>query len=318
MTPYYKAVVDGKNPDPRDWCGVFVSLHEKVSERWCERAYAYNLYRGGEFEDAPTLKIGRSRIDYAAPGTWKLTVQERGLWFEETHIEATFTAQNPPLSLPPMGDKSDDTSHAWVCVAPACQVEAVCTLSNGTRIRFTANGYHDHNFGQLPWDTVDGWYWGRGHRSGETGIAETIVWYALVSPLEKPRSLLFVFDANGNLCSKPEEGCWFPYRDTARQWGRYGFVYPANFSTFAVPSVNNTWFSGECRLTDRWGVFADGPFYRRLPLTVKLTEGAEFSAASNNGTAYEFAPGIGEVFRPARLCGPIASRAIWTRIRRRN
>ena len=49
MSPYYKATANGQKPFPKDWCGVFVSLHEKKGGRWTERAYGYNLYRGGTF-----------------------------------------------------------------------------------------------------------------------------------------------------------------------------------------------------------------------------------------------------------------------------
>ena len=64
MSTYYKAVVDGRRLKPSDWCGVFFSLHEKVSGKWRERAYIYNIYANGQFaRDDPRVSIGASTIE---------------------------------------------------------------------------------------------------------------------------------------------------------------------------------------------------------------------------------------------------------------
>ena len=67
-------------------------------------------------------------------------------------------------------------------------------------------------------------------------------------------------------------------------------------------------------LHDRGGTLSEGPFYRRLLLSLR----ANVQAAGQRTLRIEDSEGIGEVFQPARLCGPIVSRAMWSRIRRRS
>lgn len=331
MSPYYKAVVNGKEPDPRDWCGVFVSLHEKQADRWAGRAYAYNLYRGGTFaEDGGEVAVGGSRVVREETGesalTWRLTLDEPGLWFGRTRAEVTFTVQGAQPDRPPLGEED---GHTWVCVAPVCRAEGVV---NG--IRFSGPGYHDHNFGQLPWADTDIWYWARASmvEEGEAGgDTRSVVLYFTFprAPLNdcKPEVFAFVFDGSGNLLSLPEttrteparhryDGNAFglrfePYlkwsvRAADRRSGYYGMLFLREYSEDGqgghIGSRNP-------------GLFADGPFYRRVRAAIRV--GHRTNTLHDRWLWGGVGYGIGEVFRPARLCGPIASRAMWTRIRRR-
>jgi hypothetical protein len=156
MSPYYRQVVLGRRPLPRDWCGVFVTLHERVGARWKERAYAYNLYRDATFGES--VRVGGSTM-VRTPDGWQLTLDERRLWTGCVRASLTFTIVGRPPRHAAVGDED---SHAWVCVAPHCHVEG--TVAD---VAFTGTGYHDHNFGHLPWKEVASWFWQREtHGSG--------------------------------------------------------------------------------------------------------------------------------------------------------
>jgi hypothetical protein len=340
MTPYYKAVVDGKNPDPRDWCGVFVSLHERkrpnlypYRQPWREIAYAYNLYRSGSFADAPNLQVGQSILEFDPKGVWSLDVRERGLWFGETRVEARFTIHGQSLPSAPLADKSD--SHTWVCVAPVCRIEATVALSTRRTIRFVGNGYHDHNFGTLPWEDVDIWYWGRVPMRkgriqldavwlpGEEAAREfnerrreeeygkplgTMVYYNVVKDNTCRRFLLFTPESEECKTESFEDIVEVSINAEERQ--RFGLFHGK------VPKFLLNESPGNLVFFESWDnlgfkPFSEGPFYRRLPVISAWING------QNEKVPEAYGEGIAEVFRPARLCGPIASRAMWTRIRRR-
>jgi hypothetical protein len=291
MSPYYKAVADGAKPDARDWCGVFVSLHEKEDACWRERAYAYNLYRGGEFSgERPAVAVGGSRMDAAAGAggiwTWTLDVREPGLWRGRTEAQLTFATPGAALDLPLLGVPA---AHNWVCVAPVCHVTGNVTLPTGRSVAFTGNGYHDHNFGRLPFDDTAIWYWGRASLG-----THAAVFYHREPPEGPADSTLVLLGENGapllatrDVASSLDEPRSSPY----------GLRHARRLDLGAGTSRVMV------QMEDRGGALSEGPFYRRLPITLR----AEGRAAA----------GIGEVFRPAKLCGPVASRAMWSRIRRR-
>jgi carotenoid 1,2-hydratase len=281
MSPYYKAVVAGKNPSPLDWCGVFVTLHESVSGQWVEREYAYNLYRHGDFTDAPNdLTIGNSHLQYNG-NSYRLILREKHLWVGETRIEAEFTPKGAPLLHPPLGEASDP--HTWVCVAPVCAMEARVTRA-GQPIVFRGHGYHDHNFGQLPWHDVAIWYWGEAqYRNQRT------VFYCTEYTNSQSESLFLRGEADSW-----EIATDFPWEVARPTANRFGLSHqkslrlsPSHQSPYAV------------LYDEAQGSLSNGPFYRRLAVVI------------------EGDTGIGEVFCPQRLVHPLWSWLMWTRIRRR-
>lgn len=165
MSPYYKAVADGKAPVPNDWCGVFVTLHERTRSGYRERAYAYNVYRGGRFApDGASVAVGGSGF-VREKDTWSLSLFERGLWRGAVRGNLSFAADFLPNREPIPGD----AAHTWVCVAPDCCVEGDLTLASRETVRFAGRGYHDHNFGRLPWTHITRWDWNRVHWNREHG-----------------------------------------------------------------------------------------------------------------------------------------------------
>ncbi|MBC8102800.1 MAG: hypothetical protein H7Z41_09460 [Cytophagales bacterium] len=312
MTPYYKFVAEGNQPDPMDWCGVFFTLHENVNGKWKERAYAYNLYRDGDFHtDKPEVSVGGSRLTYDAPGKWRVSIHERGLW--RGRIEAEMTFEMPLLgdNLSPEGDSMREATHAWVCTAPVCALNARIQINHSSPISFRGAGYHDHNFGTLPLRDVAAWYWARGQVDSGDGLPRSVILY-YVSEISQPvpRVTALLFDAQGGCiaCNANAIGS-----KESPVTNAYGLTHPVTVTAASVypsPGVTVT-----ATFLPEAGPFSEGPFYRRLPVKLEAAwGGSDTGAAAWTGTG----TGIGEVFVPSRLCGPIASRAMWSRIRRRN
>lgn len=344
MSPYYKTVVDGKNSKPMDWCGVFVSLHENVNQQWIERAYAYNLYRHGEFTDAPHhLRIGLSTIttETSPLGGWAyhLSLQEKGLWTGETRVEATFTPTIAPIGHPPLGD--DRESHTWACVAPVCKTDTKITLANGSNIVFQGHGYHDHNYGQLPWNDMTRWYWMRsvlqqktedelrkvpvGERQppfsySKERVEGNLLAYVIQTPAESKMTLLFI-DLDGNVQEWGNE--IVPWGEGKIRRMPYGMRYEPEVSArVRTPSqrykvieksllrFSSLRFSSPSMAR---GYLLAGPFYQRMAAEVDCQAPKTTESAMIGWRGW----GIGEVFEPARLCHPLWSQLMWTRIRRR-
>ena len=345
MSPYYKAVAVGQNPDPRDWCGVFVSLHERVPPppllqvgsgpgreidpfpkpfRWRERAYAYNLYRGGAFSPTcPHVAIGGSTLEggplaeNASAGRggwqWQVTVAEPGLWLGKTRLDLSFTTPSAPTFPPPMGAPTVVTSsHTWACVAPQCRVTGRVTLPFGRTIPFNGAGYHDHNFGQLPYADADLWYWGRAALTCSDNQPRTGVFYFVREGNGLPLATLLVFGAPPGAGAAP-----LAATDEARHTlnrplrNAYGFRHMGEVVLATDTGAGDPTTELTALLQPEHGAYLEGPFYRRLPLLLSANEKKDGRVIWSGKGA-----GIGEVFRPARLLGPVASRAMWSRIRR--
>ena len=315
MSPYYKRTVDGRGDRARDWCGVFVSLHEINPQarswrdrRWHERAYAYNLYPGGDASpDRPDVRIGASTLTGGPQGAagaweWHLSVAERGLWRGETHADLTFSAPGTPADLPETGD--GDAAHSWACVAPVCRVDGTVTTPEGETIAFHGAGYHDHNWGRLPWDDTDIWYWGRATFPKNAG---TVVLYRLVGPYRREQQAFLVFDNQGQpVLADTDAQMPRSAPENVREVGNsYGLRHAAQVCLTAAGD-GGAWL-GKMELAPVGRALSEGPFYRRVVVP--------FHLLAPGGTVS--GRGIAEVFRPARLCGPIASRAMWSRMRRR-
>ena len=277
MSPYYKAVADGKNPLPNDWCGVFVSLHERTGSGYVERTYAYNLYTGGDFAgDGSRVAVGGSGfVRDADTGAWRLSVKERGLWWGETVAELSFTPRIPNLTHDAI---PGDENHTWVCVAPDCDVSG-SILFGKQSVAFTGRGYHDHNFGRLPWTDTKRWYWDRLHLTrGCGGGAVAYQW----------DSTMFA-------------GAW----DDA---GAFTETITETPGTLPLGAITRATLMGLPQIvTSRQPPMQSAPFYQRFPIAVSVSPQSPIAGF-----------GIGELFEPGKLCGEIMSRALWTRIRRRS
>ncbi|MBC8136673.1 MAG: hypothetical protein H8F28_12360 [Fibrella sp.] len=328
MSPYYKAVVDGKNPLPKDWCGVFVSLHEKTARGYVEKGYAYNVYSESDLNRQPNrwapfgLVIGTSGFNNWAPSSkskpkhrWQIEVNESGLWFGTIQARLMFESRSPAE----LSEIEGDEHHNWVCVAPACKVEGSVRLGSGEWVDFSGIGYHDHNFGTLPWSQTRSWLWGRGRLVNKDGVPlHTVFYWNHVAPStgEVPHNqgaFFLLLDSQGRTV----------YR-TASAWGGNSYAWGERSGRYGLPSMHGIDLESETTRAD--GVcfsnslqvplfdsfLSESPFYERGVSQFKLTVEKDSEETEYTGS------GIAEVFEPARLCGPIISRMMWTRIRRRS
>ncbi len=320
MSPYYKQCATGENPPAQDWCGVFYALHERPpgSTKWRERAYAYNLYRGGQWSDvnaAPRVQIGGSQFNTSRENDathWRIELREPKLWSGE--VGANFVFSQIPTAFPTVSAPASnaDADHAWVCAAPLCDVSGTVSLSAQETISFVGGGYHDHNFGRLPLRDTDIWYWGRAPLVCDDHKLRQAVFYHTVRRLsdeEFPQSetTWLTFEADGAEAPLLRENLPLLTGPTGNNYGMKHF----DRAQFAhnVLGDNEQW---RVAFRPERGVFSEGPFYRRLPITITAQQKTVGHTAWSG-----VGEGIGEVFRPARLLGPIASRAVWSRLRRR-
>jgi hypothetical protein len=329
MSPYYKAVVDGKNPLPKDWCGVFITLHEKTRSGYVERGYAYNIYSEKDLNLNPDygapfgLGIGKSKVMSWPPTSrskpkhrWRVSVNERTLWLGTLSAKMSFEARAQPQPDPIAGHND----HTWVCVAPVCKAEGWIFLKSGGAIRFSGKGYHDHNFGALPWSDTRLWEWGRGRVSAENGSVLYPVFYwnhthtsATGQKTNTGDAFLLLLDSQGRVV-----------HHTASAWGGDSYGFGTRTGKYGLKSVGGVELLSEATRSD--GVryknalsatlfdspLSESPFYERGVSRYTLHIEKDSVETVYTGT------GIAEVFEPARLCGPIISRMMWTRIRRRS
>jgi hypothetical protein len=331
MSPYYRAVVRGRRPDPMDWCGVFVSVHERTdAARWKEIAYAYNLGHGGDFPtDAWRIRIDDSVVEFDGLRTWRLVVSERGLWGGCTTFDLTFESVFVPQIPESFGVASAaDDRHTWVCTAPYCRVHGNITLpGRGARtVAFRGAGYHDHNAGSCPFDALDRWTWARAHVMGSDDVVRTVVVYRWTHAGDESTDLL-IFEPDGSALV-----CMHATADIlVVQHGRL----VASVLTPRALQLHDAHVCVVARATRAFGnhpggdlcvraapiprfrsasasILADGPFYRRQLCSIVFGTHPRGSTPGGGSGI-----GIGETFTAARLGGPITSRAIWTRLRRR-
>jgi hypothetical protein len=75
----------------------------------------------------------------------------------------------------------------------------------GNAVPFSGNGYHDHNFGHLPYADTRFWYWGRSLLTCDDKQARTAVFYVLQPPsaadaaAPPAQATLLVFGEHGNV-----------------------------------------------------------------------------------------------------------------------
>ena len=330
MSPYYKqAATKNAMPPARDWCGVFFALHEKPprQKRWVERAYAYNLYQGGQWSEVgslPYVQIGGSQFtttQNADGAAWNAKINERGLWRGEIAADLVFS-QIPTRFPPPLPPPPPLTMNIHGCAPRRCVMpQGTVTLPDGKSISFSGSGYHDHNFGQLPLSTTDIWYWGRAPLHCDDNQIRQAVFYHLINVGAS------TYDEDGSAT----QTTWLTFEEDRKNENDATPVPPVrhNVPILTDPTRNAYGLKHFDRVllahtmrsdTEQWrvalrpkhGAFSEGPFYRRVPLTISAQQNILGQTAwTGRGE------GIGEVFRPSRMLGPIASRAIFSRLRRR-
>jgi hypothetical protein len=144
-------------------------------------------------------------------------------------------------------------------------------------------------------------------------VRRTVVLYWLKTE-QSAQVFVMVADTLGNVTLPPAQ----VQAKTEKRYA-YGLQYSPELQIKS--ETDNAVLTMTARLALRPTFFADGPFYHRFAQhfsVCKTSRTPQYSETDWYAPLTSQANGIGEVFRPARLCGPIASRAMWTRIRRRS
>ncbi|MDR1250284.1 MAG: hypothetical protein LBK63_13410 [Treponema sp.] len=107
-------------------------------------------------------------------------LREYEIYYRDKTTEAKVTLQsNVPPWRPETGyiffGENDERYFAWLPSVPEGQVTAEITR-NGTTVRKSGTGYHDHNWGNINMRKVmHRWYWGRA-RAGDYRVITSYIW----------------------------------------------------------------------------------------------------------------------------------------------
>lgn len=126
-----------------------------------------------------------------------------------------------PSYRPGTGRWDVDGKHfSWFCAVPGGRVTGHLFI-DGHAIEVDGNGYHDHNWGNVPMDQIlSGWLWGRAQVGATTVVAASVRFCSEAGGRETP--LLYVAQGNSILVNAFNdavtclEGVKIPHPDTGK------------------------------------------------------------------------------------------------------
>lgn len=291
FSPYYRLAALGQPADPFAHNALFFALYH----RGRLHAYHFTRFPRSEVKTASslpmTLQFGPNRLFLSADGIARLEIADENANGHRLTASLSFIA--PPL----IGteDKSENvptTDHSWLPAAPICRVSGQIVLraaqnKDAQIIKFAGRGYHDHNWGRLPFDAnVQDWYWARGTLTDERAV---LLYHVRYRGRQKPVSHLLLFD-HGILTSHNAE-----VRLSRITLNGFGTRYATQLSVE----------SGNLRVQFRLGARLDSaPFYVRALCDAEVTVGG----------VTETGQGMGEYFRPGIMAWPLVASAMKARI----
>ncbi len=302
FSPYYRLAARHQPADPYAHNALFFALYRQG------RLYAYHFTRfpralvcADETRPA-TLRFGPNVLS-CADGHYRLQLTDENANRRTLTADLTFAA--PRLSAPPSpvlgggaggggngaGGRGD---HFWLPAAPVCRVRGRIELREAQNpgaeaIAFDGDGYHDHNWGTLPFAAdIRDWYWARvGLGDGKA----LLLYHVQYHHAQRPVSHLLQFDG-GRLVLHDDQAQVTLRR---RRINGFGTVYATRLQVQ----------SGETTAEFHLGARLDSaPFYVRTLCRASVTE---------RGTVTHGA-GVGEYFRPRMLSGAIVASAMKARI----
>lgn len=287
FSPYYRLAAKERRADPFEHNGLFFALYRHGA------LYAYHFSRFPQTrvdadEARPaTLRFGPNALD-SDEGCHRLHLADENANCRT--LEAHLTFAGPPLVGEAAAEKENGERHFWLPTLPVCRVSGEIVLRErqnrgAERIAFTGSGYHDHNWGALPFDKdVRDWYWARAALSP----TRALILYHVRSKARAGESRLLLFDG-GRLVHRDDKA-----RVELGGWGlnAFGTRYARRLTVQ----------SGDLRAVWALGARLDSaPFYLRTLCEVRL-----------NGS--EAGQGIGEYFRPRMLGWALTASATKARI----
>ncbi len=290
FSPYYRESLRGRRADPYAHNALFFALYKHG------KLHAYHFTRFPRQEiHADTvrpacLRFGSSTLVWDGQ-TYHLSISDENA--NRRHVAADLWFDAPPLAPADVAVGDGRDTHCWLPAAPACRVQGRITLreqanAGAERLHFQGLGYHDHNWGVLPFDDkIKDWYWGR----ASLGKSGAVLVYHVRYRDAAPASHLLRFEEGRLTLHDPAAEV-----DLQRVRAN-GFLMP--YATrLAVQSGDvSALFHLEARLDS-------APFYARTLCT----------AAVRRGKQTESGRGLAEYFKPRPLGLPLVASATKSRI----
>ena len=288
FSPYYRHAAYGHSADPFHQNALFFALYED------SRLAAYHFTRLplSQIETEGGLTFGPNRLAMTSPGVWTMVLQDEN--GNGRVMEAALTFSAPPLQTSTTEAFTTDISHSWLPIAPVCSVQATITLrethNHGAEpIRFRGTGYHDHNWGRLPFDRdILDWYWARAAFEGEKAA---ILYHVRPRRGHGAKSHFLLFEQ-----------------------GRLTLYDPSPQVRLSRPRINGFGTAYASRLICRSGSVSaqfefgnrldSAPFYLRALCTAKLCQDNQVQRGQ----------GIGEYLKPAMMSRLLVASAMKARI----
>ena len=173
FSPYYRRAALGRPADPFRHNALFFALYR----RGRLHAYHFTRFPTGEVQAGGRplcLAFGPNRLTQGGPGDWRLALADENANRRRMDAALTFSAPAPAAPEATAAAGADpDADHCWLPAAPWCRVGGAVRLREAHNpgaetVRFSGVGYHDHNWGRLPFAKgIRDWYWARAALAGE-------------------------------------------------------------------------------------------------------------------------------------------------------
>ena len=292
FSPFYRLAARREAADPFVHNALFFAL----SQHGRLHAYHFTRFPRAEIqadETRPaTLRFGPNDLS-ADNGHYSLRLADENA--NGRRLAADLTFASPILSAAGGTDwDAGERDHFWLPAAPACRVTGRIVLQEAHNpgaetLFFSGRGYHDHNWGRLPFAAdIRDWYWARASLSDTRAVIAYHVDYHRPRP---PARHLLLFDG-GDLVRHDPQAQVALHRPRLNVFGtRYAAHLDVRSGDLAAS------FSLGRRLDS-------APFYIRALCRADLTLGG----ARETGT------GMAEYFRPRPLSSALVASATKARI----
>ena len=291
FSPYYRNAALGVPVNPFEHNALFFALYRHGGLH----AYHFTRFPASAIvagDVAPLcLRFGPSSVLMPGEGQWQISLTDENA--NGRHLTASLTFTSPPLVAGELEVTTLDSEHSWLPIAPFCRVQGQIELREthnpgAETVRFHGTGYHDHNWGRLPFDAdIRDWYWARAALAGERSV---ILYH--VQPHRGPAfSHLLLFE-RGRLLRHDAQARVVAARPTFNGFGtRYHSMLTAS--------------GADLEAAFRFGKRLDSaPFYVRTLCAATVRQGGQTDSGQ----------GIGEYLRPRLMSSLLAASAMKARI----
>ncbi|MBV9850168.1 MAG: hypothetical protein JO250_10885 [Armatimonadetes bacterium] len=300
FSPYYHYAARGEAADPFEHNALFFALYRHG------RLHAYHFTRfpralvcADEVRPA-SLRFGPNSLS-CDRGAYRLSLSDENANRREVAAELTFCPPIPHVGgvgaqhaapLPPAPpEMGAGGNHFWLPAVPVCRVAGRITLREAHNrgaetLAFSGRGYHDHNWGALPFSAdIRDWYWAR----AAIGHDRALIVYHVNS--RRPVSHLLLFDGGRLVRHDPQARLGL----CRHRLNAFGTLYAARLDVQSEGLVAS--FDLGRRLDS-------APFYIRTLCRVQATVDGQMETGT----------GMAEYFRPRPLSSRLAASATKARI----